>query len=110
MLGVDGAKDLPILAAAKGFTFAHCPSGAGWGVLPSSQPWPEALAAGVNTSIGLDTHSNAYLANIRQAVAQGRSRAQLYAKTSPVKLVEPTLRTHARRLGKQCASTCSSLW
>ena len=91
MLGVDVAKDLPILAAAKGFTFAHCPSGAGWGVLPSSQPWPEALAAGVNTSIGLDTHSNDYLDNIRQAVAQGRSRAQLYAKTSPVKLVEPTM-------------------
>lgn len=91
LLGVDVEKDLPILARAKQFTFAHCPSGAGVGVLPSSQPYPEALAAGVNTSIGLDTHSNDYLDNIKFAMMQGRSRAQLLANTSPVALVEPTI-------------------
>lgn len=91
LLGADVEKDLPIYARAKQFTFAHCPSGAGAGVLPSSQPYPEALAAGVNTSIGLDTHSNDYLENIKLAMMQGRSRAQLLAKTSPVPLVEPTI-------------------
>src|SRR3546814_18272364 len=84
MLGVDVAKDLPILAAAKGFTFAHCPSGAGWGVLPSSQPWPEALAAGVNTSIGLDTHSYDYLNNLRPAVAHVRRCAQISPQTTTI--------------------------
>lgn len=91
LLGVDVKNELPILARAKRFTFAHCPAGAGAGVLPSSQPYPEALAAGVNTSIGLDTHSNDYLENIKLAVMQGRSRAQLFAKTSPVPLTEPTM-------------------
>jgi len=91
LLGVDVEKDLPVLARAKQFTFAHCPSGAGAGVLPSSQPYPEALAAGVNTAIGLDTHSNDYLENIKLAMMQGRSRAQLLAKSSRVPMVEPTI-------------------
>src|SRR3546814_20355321 len=38
-----------------------------------------------------DWSSDVCSSDLRQAVAQGRSRAQLYAKTSPVKLVEPTM-------------------
>ena len=79
------------MAASSNFTFAHCPSAAGAGVLPSSQPYPEALAAGVNTNIGLDTHSNDYLENIKLAVMQGRARAQLLGDSSAVPLVEPTI-------------------
>ena len=90
-MGIDLEKDLPIMAASSNFTFAHCPSAAGAGVLPSSQPYPEALAAGVNTSIGLDTHSNDYLENIKLAVMQGRARAQLLGSSSPVPMVEPTI-------------------
>ena len=40
----------------------------------SSQPYPEALAAASTTCIGLDTHSNDYLENIKLAVMQGRAR------------------------------------
>lgn len=90
-LGLDLVKDLPILAANSNFTFAHCPSAAGASVLPSSQPYPEALAAGVNTSIGLDTHSNDYLENIKLAVMQGRARTQLLRDTSKVAMLEPTI-------------------
>jgi cytosine/adenosine deaminase-related metal-dependent hydrolase len=90
-LGIDLAEDLPLMASSSGFTFAHCPSAAGAAVLPSSQPYPEALAAGVNTSIGLDTHSNDYLENVKLAVVQGRARAQLLGAASPVPVVEPTI-------------------
>jgi cytosine/adenosine deaminase-related metal-dependent hydrolase len=90
LLGIDPLKDLPVLAGS-GFTFAYCPSAAGAGVLPSSQPYPEALAAGVNTCIGLDTHSNDYLENIKLGVMQGRARAQLLASSSPVAMREPTI-------------------
>lgn len=92
LLGIDLEKDLPILARNK-FTFAYCPSAAGAAVLPSSQPYAEAVAAGVNTCIGLDTHSNDYLENIKLGVMQGRARAQLLGATSPVPLAEPTIWT-----------------
>lgn len=92
LLGVDLRNDLPILARSK-FTFAYCPSAAGASAIPSSEPYPEAVAAGVNTSIGLDTHSNDYLENIKLGVMQGRARAQLLGKSSPVKTIEPTIWT-----------------
>lgn len=84
------SEDLANLAQGS-FTFAHCPSAAGAGVLASSQPYPEALAAGVNTCIGLDTHSNDYVENIKLAVMQGRARAQLLQATSTTKLIEPVI-------------------
>lgn len=90
LLGIDLVNDLPVLARNK-FTFAYCPSAAGASVLPASQPYPEALAAGVNTCIGLDTHSNDYLENIKQGVVQGRARAQLLGATSQVPMKEPTI-------------------
>ncbi len=90
LLGIDLAKDLVVLARSR-FTFAYCPSAAGASVLPSSQPYPEALAAGVNTCIGLDTHSNDYLENIKLGVMQGRARAQLLGSSSPVAMWEPTI-------------------
>jgi cytosine/adenosine deaminase-related metal-dependent hydrolase len=90
LLGIDLPKDLAVLARSK-FTFAYCPSAAGASVLPSSQPYPEALGAGVNTCIGLDTHSNDYLENIKLGVMQGRARAQLLGRSSPVAMREPTI-------------------
>ncbi|WP_313138099.1 amidohydrolase family protein [Paracoccus jeotgali] len=86
----DIAKDLAIMADPN-FTFVHCPSAGGAGVSPSSQVFPEALAAGVNTSIGYDTHSNDYVENLKLATMQGRARAQLLHKTSPVPMKEPTI-------------------
>jgi cytosine/adenosine deaminase-related metal-dependent hydrolase len=83
-------EDLSNLAKGN-FTFAHCPSAAGAGVLASSQPYPEALAAGVNTCVGFDTHSNDYVENMKLAVMQGRARAQLLKNTSKAQLIEPTI-------------------
>jgi cytosine/adenosine deaminase-related metal-dependent hydrolase len=90
LLGIDLARDLPVLARRR-FTFAYCPSAAGASAIPSSEPYAEALAAGVNTCIGLDTHSNDYLENIKLGVMQGRARAQLLGKSSPVRTIEPTI-------------------
>jgi 5-methylthioadenosine/S-adenosylhomocysteine deaminase len=92
MLALDDiAADMARLKQGDNFTFAHCPSAAGAGALPSSQPYPEALAAGLNTSIGFDTHSGDYVENVKLAVMQGRARAQLLNATSNAKLVEPTI-------------------
>ena len=91
LLGIESAADLKLLASKPRFTYAHCPSGAGAGVIPSSQPWPEALAAGINTSIGLDTHSNDFVENIKMATVQGRARAQLLGAQSVVPMKEPTI-------------------
>lgn len=86
----DLAKDLPIMANPN-FTYVHCPSAGGAGQSASSQPYPEALAAGVNTSIGFDTHSNDFVENLKLATIGGRARARMLQSTSPVKLKEPTV-------------------
>ena len=86
----DPEKDLAVMANPN-FTFVHCPSAAGAGQRASTQVYPEALAAGVNTSIGFDTHSNDYVENMKLATIQGRARAMLLHKTSPVKMKEPTI-------------------
>jgi 5-methylthioadenosine/S-adenosylhomocysteine deaminase len=92
LLGIDLARDLPILAR-ENFTFVNCPSGAGAGVLPGQWPYPEALAAGVNSSIGLDTHSNDYLENVKLAVFFGRARTDFLHPTSPVPMLRPSIWT-----------------
>ncbi|MDU0313067.1 amidohydrolase family protein [Phycicoccus sp. M110.8] len=92
LLGIDFARDLPILAGDH-FTFANCPSGTGAGVTPAQWPWPEALGAGVNSGIGLDTHSNDYVENLKLAVIYGRIRADFLGDTTPVPLVRPSVWT-----------------
>ncbi|MDN2565511.1 amidohydrolase family protein [Aquibium sp. A9E412] len=72
MTAVDWAADADLLRA-RGVTYVHCPSAGGAGV--STQPYPEALFAGVPAGIGLDTHSNDMLENLKLAVIKGRVRA-----------------------------------
>ena len=88
--GIDVQHDLPFLAG-KQLTYAHCPSGNGAGGSSGTQPYPEALAAGVRTTIGIDTHSNDYLENLKLAVLYGRARARLLQASSPVLLHLPTI-------------------
>jgi 5-methylthioadenosine/S-adenosylhomocysteine deaminase len=59
----------------KGAVYAHCPSASGAG--GDTQPWVEALAAGMNTNIGIDTHSNDYVENLKLAVLYGQARHSL---------------------------------
>jgi cytosine/adenosine deaminase-related metal-dependent hydrolase len=49
------------------------------------------LAAGVNTSIGIDTHSNDYIENLKLAVLYGRARTRLLSPTSPIPMSAPTI-------------------
>lgn len=88
--GIDLARDLPFVAK-KNLTYAHCPSGNGAGGSSGTQPYPEALAAGVRTTIGIDTHSNDYIENLKLAVLYGRARARLLQPGSPVPLRLPTV-------------------
>ena len=90
LIAADPALDLPVLVRYK-VTFAHCPSANGAGGSSGSHPYPEALAAGLNTAIGIDTHSNDYVENIKLAVLYGRARTRLLADKSPVPLKAPTL-------------------
>jgi cytosine/adenosine deaminase-related metal-dependent hydrolase len=60
-----------------GAVYAHCPSGGGAGNSSGTQPYPEALGAGVAVNVGIDTHSNDYLENLKLAVICGRARARL---------------------------------
>lgn len=74
MSGLDWDTDPPILAR-HGVVYAHCPSAGGAG--NGTQPFPEALAAGMAVSIGIDTHSNDYLENLKLSVLYGQARHEL---------------------------------
>ncbi|WOJ93355.1 amidohydrolase family protein [Congregibacter variabilis] len=74
MSGLDWDVDPPILNK-HGVVYAHCPSGGGAG--NGTQPYPEALAAGMAVNIGIDTHSNDYLENLKLAVLYGQARHEL---------------------------------
>jgi cytosine/adenosine deaminase-related metal-dependent hydrolase len=79
----------PALLKAAGGTYSHCPSAGGAG--GGTQAWPEILAAGVNTNIGIDTHSNDFLENLKLAVLYGQARFSLLRTTSPVPIKNPTI-------------------
>ena len=101
-----GAFDGPLFAAhmtgataadwevmtRRGGVYAHCPSAGGAGASSGSQPYPEALTAGVATNIGIDTHSNDYIENLKLAVICGRARARLLNSANGTALRLPTMR------------------
>ena len=84
----DIAAEAPVLRRL-GATYATCPCANGAG--GQSQPWPELLAAGVRTALGIDTHTNDYAEQIKLAVIKGRDRHDLLAGTSPVPLARPSV-------------------
>ena len=88
MSGLDFDVDPPILNAG-GAVYAHCPSAGGAG--GGTQPYPEALAAGMNVNIGIDTHSNDYIENLKLAVLYGQARHSLIASTSAIPLQRPSM-------------------
>ena len=79
------------LLRARGAVYAHCPSGGGAGASTGTQPYPEALAAGVRTTVGIDTHSNDYLENLKLAVLTGRARARLVGSSTGRAVRLPTV-------------------
>jgi 5-methylthioadenosine/S-adenosylhomocysteine deaminase len=86
--GADLEND-PRILKEKGAVYAHNPSAGGAG--GGTQPWPEFLAAGVLTNIGIDTHSNDQLENIKLAVLYAQARHSLIADASPVPMARPTI-------------------
>jgi 5-methylthioadenosine/S-adenosylhomocysteine deaminase len=101
-----GAFDGPLFAAhmtgataadwevmrRRGGVYAHCPSAGGAGASSGAQPYAEALTAGVLTNIGIDTHSNDYVENLKLAVICGRARARLLNGANRTSLRLPTMR------------------
>ncbi len=88
MTGADLDAD-PEILRANNATYVHNPSAGGAG--GGTQPWPEFLAAGVRTNIGIDTHSNDHLENVKLAVLYGQARFSLLEESSPRSLVRPTI-------------------
>ncbi|MEQ9011593.1 amidohydrolase family protein [Algiphilus sp.] len=76
MSGIDLDVD-PDIMNANGGVYAHCPSAGGAG--GGTQPYPETLAKGMNVNIGIDTHSNDYVENLKLAVLYGQARYSLLA-------------------------------
>ena len=72
----DWDLDPPILREA-GAVYSTCPSAGGAG--GGTQPFPEALAAGLAVNVGIDTHSNDMIENLKLAVLYGQARAALLA-------------------------------
>ena len=87
MSGLDWDVDPPILRR-HGVVYAHCPSAGGAG--GDTQPFPEALAAGIAVNIGIDTHSNDYLENLKLAVLFGQARHELLRSLGSA--AQPTVR------------------
>lgn len=90
MTGLDWETD-PDVFNRGGGVYAHCPSGGGAG--NGTQPYPEALAAGMNVNIGIDTHSNDYLEDLKLAVIYGQARWDLKRRLDPdgVPVQRPTV-------------------
>lgn len=88
MTAIDWASEGEILRR-HGSVYAHCPSAGGAGA--QSMPYPEALAAGVPTNIGIDTHSNDYVENLKLAVIVGQARYWLLRGDKTRQVREPTM-------------------
>ncbi|MEZ5474852.1 MAG: amidohydrolase family protein [Steroidobacteraceae bacterium] len=88
MSGLDFAVD-PAVLNANAAVYAHCPSGGGAG--GGTQPYPEALAQDMRVNIGIDTHSNDYVENLKLSVLYGQARSSLIGTTSAIPLTNPTM-------------------
>ncbi len=88
MRALDWTVD-PAILNKHAAVYVHCPSAAGAG--GATQPYPEALAAGMNVNIGIDTHSNDYLENLKLAVIGGRARARILSELCDVPVRHPTV-------------------
>ncbi|MBM3502259.1 MAG: amidohydrolase family protein [Alphaproteobacteria bacterium] len=88
MMALDWTSD-PAILRRHGVVYVHCPSAGG--ASRTSQPYPEALGAGLLVNIGIDTHSNDYLENLKLAVIGGRIRAGLVSGRHPGPVIAPTV-------------------
>ena len=106
MSGLDWSVD-PAILRRHGVVYAHCPSAGGAG--GGTQPLPEALGAGLAVNVGIDTHSNDFLENLKLAVLYGQARHALlqeYGEKRPIAaptiegMVDAATRAPARALDR----------
>lgn len=88
MTGLDFKTDIPLLRDRR-VTFSHCPCAGGANGF--TQPWPELLAAGINSTVAIDTHSNDMVENLKLAVIKGEARWSFLRGRSEVPLQRPTI-------------------
>ncbi len=93
MSGLDWPVDAPILRK-HGAVFAHCPSAGGAG--GQSMPYPEGLGHDLAVNIGIDTHSNDFLENLKLAVLYGQARFFLKQNQTEVPMRMPTIEAAVR--------------
>lgn len=91
---MDLVQDPPILQR-HGVNYVHCACMAS--VLhQASQPYPEALAGGLNISLGIDQLSNDFVENIKLATLNGQLRTNLIEKHSKAPMRRPQVSDSVR--------------
>jgi cytosine/adenosine deaminase-related metal-dependent hydrolase len=89
MSAFDFAADAALFNE-RGAVYSHCPSAGGAG--GGTQPYPEALATGMRVNIGIDTHSNDFVENLKLAVLYGQARHELLSgRDGAPEMVRPTI-------------------
>ena len=86
---MDMVKD-PEILKRHGVNFVHCACMASL-LHQGTQPFPEALASGINISLGIDQLSNDYLENIKLATLNGQLRTNLLERYSKAKMQRPQI-------------------
>lgn len=86
---MDLVKD-PEILKRHGVNFVHCACMASL-LHQGTQPFPEALASGLNISLGIDQLSNDYMENIKLATLNGQLRTNLLEKYSKAKMQRPQI-------------------
>lgn len=86
---MDMEKD-PAILKRHGVNYVHCACMASM-LHQASQPLPEALAGGLNISLGIDQIGNDYMENIKLATLNGQLRMSLLEKDSKAKMQRPLI-------------------
>lgn len=91
---MDLVQDPPILKQ-NNVSYVHCACMASI-LHQGSQPYPEALAGGLNISLGIDQLSNDYVENIKLATLNGQLRTNLIEKHNTAKMQRPQVADSVR--------------
>ncbi len=91
---MDPVKD-PEILKRHGVNYVHCACMASM-LHQASQPFPEALASGLNISLGIDQISNDYMENIKLATLNGQLRTSLLQETSKAPMQRPRVQDAVR--------------
>lgn len=89
----------PAILKRHNVNYVHCACMASM-LHQASQPFPEALASGLNISLGIDQLSNDYMENIKLATLNGQLRTSLLQETSKAPMQRPRVEDAVRAATK----------